>query len=154
MLWNGVLMYSVNSRFSNLNPKPQGCGLNFFWPKSTGCVPNFVTGCDFHNVRIVDCGDIDIDEYDEVDYDGARDALRQKVSQALSNGFIPFVIGGSNDQSYANACALLEHFPDTGLGVVNLDAHLDVRPQKAGLEHSGSPFRQLLEDQRFCRPMR
>ena len=50
--------------------------------------------------------------------------------------------------------ALLEHFPDTGLGVINLDAHLDVRPQKAGLEHSGSPFRQLLEDQRFCRPMR
>lgn len=35
------------------------------------------------------------------------------------------------------------------IGVVNIDAHLDVRPLKNGLVHSGSPFRQLLEDPRF-----
>jgi len=31
------------------------------------------------------------------------------------------------------------------VGVVNLDAHLDVRPFPPGQGHSGSPFRQALE---------
>lgn len=35
------------------------------------------------------------------------------------------------------------------VGIVNIDAHLDVRPLKDGKTHSGSPFRQLLEDPRF-----
>jgi formiminoglutamase len=35
------------------------------------------------------------------------------------------------------------------VGVVNVDAHLDVRPRVDGLAHSGSPFRLLLEDERF-----
>lgn len=33
--------------------------------------------------------------------------------------------------------------------VINIDAHLDVRPLKNNQVHSGSPFRQLLEDERF-----
>jgi formiminoglutamase len=33
--------------------------------------------------------------------------------------------------------------------VVNVDAHLDVRPLKNNKVHSGSPFRLMLEDQRF-----
>jgi formiminoglutamase len=32
------------------------------------------------------------------------------------------------------------------VSVVNIDAHFDVRPLKDGLAHSGSPFRQMLED--------
>lgn len=35
------------------------------------------------------------------------------------------------------------------VGVINIDAHLDVRPQKHGKEHSGSPFRRLLETPGF-----
>lgn len=40
--------------------------------------------------------------------------------------------------------------PSAQIGVINIDAHLDVRPLKDGLAHSGSPFRQLLEDERFA----
>jgi hypothetical protein len=36
------------------------------------------------------------------------------------------------------------------IGVINIDAHLDVRPLKHGEVHSGSPFRLLLEDPRFA----
>lgn len=100
--------------------------------------------------------------------------------------WIPFVVGGGNDQSYPNASALLRL--GKRIAVINIDAHLDVRPfksfsvadnadgsyfQKIGfdpsyaptvapsalcatnsgsiyqLPHSGSPFRQLLEDPRF-----
>jgi hypothetical protein len=33
-----------------------------------------------------------------------------------------------------------------GVVVVNIDAHLDVRPLKDGRAHSGSPFRLMLQD--------
>jgi formiminoglutamase len=60
-----------------------------------------------------------------------------------------FSVGGSNDQSYPNAAALMNSLGHGKIGVVNIDAHLDVRPLKEGKAHSGSPFRQLLEDVRF-----
>jgi formiminoglutamase len=41
-----------------------------------------------------------------------------------------FSIGGSNDQSYPNVKALLEAYPLSKIGVINLDAHFDVRPLK------------------------
>src|SRR5262249_43525305 len=34
---------------------------------------------------------------------------------------------------------------EQSVGILNLDAHLDVRPSLEGLGHSGSPFRQALE---------
>jgi formiminoglutamase len=55
-------------------------------------------------------------------------------------------MGGSNDQSYPNVRALLEVFPKSQIGVINIDSHFDVRPLKEGLAHSGSPFRQMLEN--------
>ncbi|ETO28832.1 hypothetical protein RFI_08294 [Reticulomyxa filosa] len=107
-------------------------------------------------VQIFDAGDIDT----KLDYDEAHNSLSVTVFKALSNGFIPFVIGGSNDQSYFNALALINVLKKAstedkskssswGIGVMNIDAHFDVRPQKAGLEHSGSPFRLLLENKDF-----
>ena len=57
-------------------------------------------------------------------------------------------IGGSNDQSYPNVSSLLANSPKK-VGVVNIDAHFDVRPLKEGKAHSGSPFRLMLEDPRF-----
>lgn len=78
-----------------------------------------------------------------------RKFLQEKVSNALSEGYIPIVIGGGNDQSYPNASALLDHYQNKPIGVVNIDAHLDVRPLIDGQRHSGCPFRMLIEDERF-----
>ena len=44
--------------------------------------------------------------------------------------------------------ALLANSPQK-VGVINIDAHFDVRPLKEGKAHSGSPFRLMLEDPRF-----
>lgn len=51
------------------------------------------------------------------------------------------MIGGSNDQSYPNFKGLVDGTGKKGFGVINIDAHLDVRPLVNGLAHSGSPFR-------------
>ncbi|KAI9333986.1 hypothetical protein BDR26DRAFT_1009886 [Obelidium mucronatum] len=81
----------------------------------------------------------------------AHAALAATVARVLGAGSVAFVVGGGNDQSFANADALLVSAHGRDCGVINIDAHLDVRPQTpAGLEHSGSPFRRLLEDPRFA----
>lgn len=74
--------------------------------------------------------------------------LEKQVCEILKKGGVPFVVGGGNDESYPNASALLSCYKK--VGVVNIDAHFDVRPLlEGGRAHSGSPFRQLLEDERF-----
>lgn len=60
-----------------------------------------------------------------------------------------FSIGGSNDQSYPNVRALMEAYPNQSIGVINIDAHFDVRPLKDGKAHSGSPFRQMITHDLF-----
>jgi formiminoglutamase len=108
-----------------------------------GTVVNPEYGIDLKKISILDAGDVEIP-----DLETGHQNLTKRVSSLIRKGAIPFVIGGGNDQSYPNACALLEN-TQGDIGVVNIDAHLDVRPLKEGKVHSGSPFRLLLEDSRF-----
>ena len=85
----------------------------------------------------------------------AHATLTAAVSSYLAvRGVIPVIVGGSNDQSYPNAAALIRQLVSSAsspsLLVINVDAHLDVRPLiNDRLAHSGSPFRQLLCDEQF-----
>ena len=86
-------------------------------------------------------------------------ALREVVADVVQGGGIPIVIGGGNDQSAPNGFGALDGLQrkhggrDGGeggaappLAIVNIDAHLDVRPlMDDGRPTSGTPFRQLLE---------
>ena len=54
---------------------------------------------------------------------------------------VPIFVGGDNSLTYPNVAPLLERW---SVGVVNLDAHLDVREVR-GDPTSGTPYRQLLE---------
>jgi len=109
-----------------------------------GTIINPEYNIDLRNMIISDAGDIDY----SLKFEDAHLELEKKVTNLISNGAIPFVIGGGNDQSYPNACGLLNNFK-SDVSVMNIDAHLDVRPLKEGKVHSGSPFRLLLEDSRF-----
>ena len=98
------------------------------------------------NIQIYDFGDIN----DELNYDESHLKLSQIVEQLLNKQLIPFIIGGSNDQSYNNFLGFTNYLNkhnnlSNNFGVINIDAHFDVRPRKNGLEHSGSPFRMMLE---------
>ncbi len=116
------------------------------WVRRYGTVCNPEWEIDLSQITLADAGDVPPD----LPLDQAHSVLTERVSAVLQAGGIPFVVGGGNDQSYPNACALLGHQPDAPLGVINVDAHLDVRPLKDGKAHSGSPFRLLLEDSRFA----
>lgn len=68
-------------------------------------------------------------------------AVREVAARVHATDAFPVFLGGDNSLTYANAAPLL----DAGsLGIVNLDAHLDVREPRDG-PTSGTPYRQLLE---------
>ena len=73
--------------------------------------------------------------------EAVRDVTDQIVEQTANGGPLPIFLGGDNSLTYPNAAPLL----DRGLGVINLDAHLDVREVRNG-PTSGTPYRQLFED--------
>nr|CAG4714882.1 unnamed protein product [Naegleria fowleri] len=121
--------------------------------RRAGTVINREMGTDCSHLKIVDLGDVHLEEDDdETNLEKAHELLEEFVYKALHQlkvGAV-FVLGGGNDQSYPNAKALLRHVRQFhSVGVVNLDAHLDVRDLKNGKHHSGSPFRRLLETPGF-----
>lgn len=107
-----------------------------------GTVPNPATGVDLREIGLYDIGDVPTAG---MTLEAAHEWLKGIVLSLLRQNAVPFVVGGGNDQSFANGSALLEHAAGKSIGVINVDAHLDVRELKDGKTHSGSPFRQLLE---------
>jgi formiminoglutamase len=97
-----------------------------------------------NKLQIIDSGDVLVD--DPTNLEAAHEKLAFRVAECMRLGAIPFVVGGGNDQSYANFCGLRDSGVVSEVSVVNIDAHLDVRPRKLGKVHSGSPFREMLED--------
>jgi formiminoglutamase len=75
--------------------------------------------------------------------EGTQQALAEVIAGTLQAGAVPVVLGGGHETAYGHYLAYVE--AQRRVGVINVDAHLDVRPCTAGHGHSGSPFRQALE---------
>jgi len=97
-------------------------------------------------------GDIDLARQPPLDLGNVREAgglegtsvrLAGIVAQVLAAGAVPVVLGGGHETAFPHYLSYVE----AGLpaAVINIDAHLDVRPLRGGRGHSGSPFRQMLE---------
>ena len=100
------------------------------------------------NVLIVDIGDIPVG----LTLDEAHSRLALVIAEIVQRGGIPFIIGGSCDMSYFSAAGLMT-VTGGGLGVLNVTSQLNVKPPNNDNKiHSGSTFRLLLEDTRFCSP--
>jgi formiminoglutamase len=71
-------------------------------------------------------------------------ALGAVVAGILSQGAVPVILGGGHETAYGH---YLGYVADSRpVAIINIDAHLDVRPCLDGQRgHSGSPFRQALE---------
>src|SRR5262249_12850813 len=71
------------------------------------------------------------------------ESLGAGVAAVLERGAVPVVLGGGHETAYGHYLGYVK--ARRAVGVINLDAHLDVRPLINGKGHSGSPFRQALE---------
>jgi formiminoglutamase len=97
------------------------------------------TGADLARLPPLDLGDIRIDG----DLERTQEALGEVVGAVLRAGAVPVVLGGGHETAYGHYLGYVAW--GLPVGVVNVDAHLDVRPLIDGRGHSGSPFRQMME---------
>lgn len=77
-----------------------------------------------------------------------RHQLGREQAEQVTDKNIPWVsLGGGHDYGYADGAGFLRSALKSGKKpiVVNLDAHLDVRPTDQGL-NSGTPFYRLLQE--------
>jgi formiminoglutamase len=73
----------------------------------------------------------------------SQESLGTVVAAILERGAVPIVLGGGHETAYGHYLGYVK--ARRAVGIINLDAHLDVRPLINGQGHSGSPFRQALE---------
>lgn len=105
-----------------------------------------------HRLVVIDMGDIEVEgrTLEEI-----HDQQCSVVHACMTSGMVPLVLGGGHDVAWPTINAL--NTAGASYGVINIDAHADVRPMKESLPsnpgtsnphsfaHSGSPFRQMLE---------
>ena len=88
-------------------------------------------------LKLVDLGNIDVSgELEDI-----HSRLQEVVTQLLKDGKKIVVLGGGNDISFPDGCALVKRSENPL--VFNIDRHLDVRADE--VRNSGTPYRQLLD---------
>jgi formiminoglutamase len=97
------------------------------------------TNSDLAALGLLDLGNVRI----EGDLEETQTALGEVVGAVLRSGAVPVVLGGGHETAYGHYLGYVN--AGVSVGVVNIDAHLDVRPLIDGKGHSGSPFRQMME---------
>ncbi|MFT4833608.1 MAG: formiminoglutamase [Marinoscillum sp.] len=98
---------------------------------------NELTLHDAGNVRVID-GDLE----------EAQAILADKVALLIKSGYFPILLGGGHEITYGHYCGIHEAIKETNkreIGVINFDAHFDIRSYDSGA-HSGSSFRQIADD--------
>lgn len=102
-------------------------------------------GTDLRELDLLDLGNLRVSKRLEA----AQELLGKVLGNLLQAATIPIVLGGGHETAYGHylgyAAAKLD------CGIINVDAHLDVRTYSKG-GHSGSPFRQAME--RKQRPLK
>jgi len=91
-------------------------------------------------VGLYDGGDI---HCRDGDLQGAQGALAEAVERVLSAGLFPVVLGGGHDVAFGHYLGISQHLSSSKrLGIVNFDAHLDLRPLRPAAT-SGTMFTQI-----------
>lgn len=91
---------------------------------------------------LFDAGNIDC----EGDLEEIHGRLKEVIAVICGAGLIPLVLGGGHDITYAAASGV--HARYGTLGMINFDAHLDVRPP-IPQRNSGTSFRMLIEEEKL-----
>lgn len=84
---------------------------------------------------------------DDGDLEGAQTVLGEVVLLLLKQGITPIVLGGGHELAFGHYQGIDKMIQDRHLGIVNFDAHFDMRPLLADkFGSSGSPFLQIADD--------
>ncbi|MDR0217501.1 MAG: formimidoylglutamase [Enterobacteriaceae bacterium] len=75
----------------------------------------------------------------------AQNALSDAVYRCQTQKLRTLILGGGHETAFAHGMGIYRAFPTQRVGIINFDAHLDLR--NAPQATSGTPFRQLAD---FC----
>ncbi|WP_404322777.1 formimidoylglutamase [Cytobacillus firmus] len=99
------------------------------------------------NTKVFDAGDI---ECVGGNMEEAQTELGETVSILLKKGVTPFIIGGGHETFYGHYLGVREYLgPDASIGIINIDAHFDMRPYEQQTS-SGTMFKQILDQDQNC----
>ncbi|MBI1973451.1 formimidoylglutamase, partial [Candidatus Micrarchaeota archaeon] len=109
----------------------------YFYKLTTGCFVQPLS-----KLTIVDAGDIII----ESNIEKTHERVRQVIARITESGAIPLCIGGGHDFSHPCVAGIVGAYglKKATLGLINIDAHLDVRDLTFGI-NSGTPHFRTLE---------
>lgn len=91
--------------------------------------------------RVYDAGDISCDGEQ---LEEAHERLAHRVAELIRLRHRPLVLGGGHETAWGSYLGWRRAHPTARLGIINIDAHFDLRPAPA--PHSGTPFLQMAED--------
>ena len=94
------------------------------------------------STSIYDYGNIVVEDNN---IDAAQLLMRDTIYACLQEQHLPVILGGGHDAAYPHFLGIQKHLANTGqtVGIINFDAHFDLRPVLDGIGHSGSPFLQI-----------
>lgn len=79
------------------------------------------------------------------DLEKSQKQLGEVVNEVLNKKMIPIILGGGHETAYGHYLGVRNHIgEDAKLGIINIDAHFDLRPYDVQTS-SGTMFRQILE---------
>ncbi|VAW01305.1 Formiminoglutamase [hydrothermal vent metagenome] len=87
-----------------------------------------------------DLGDIEVTADD---LEAGQALLAEKVCDALGCHDRTIVLGGGHETALGSYSGLAKAYPGKRIGIINLDAHLDLRLPGANGPSSGTPFAQI-----------
>ena len=80
------------------------------------------------------------------DLESSQQALGDAVALLLKHKINPIVLGGGHEVAWGHYQGIAKAFPDKHLGIINFDAHFDMRPLLPNLKGtSGTPFLQIAQ---------
>ena len=93
------------------------------------------------NFTCFDAGDITCDDGD---LESAQSALADTIHLLLQAGITPIILGGGHELAFGHYLGIAKSYRDELLGIVNFDAHFDMRSLlTSGKGSSGTPFLQI-----------
>lgn len=106
---------------------------------------------DFNRLRVVDLGNVSTDM---LTLEQVHRAETLAVADIVARGGLPIVLGGGHDLTYPGVAGLARggRIERDGMGLINVDAHLDVRSDENGINSGTSFYRALtqLPDEALC----
>lgn len=99
---------------------------------------------DFLRQRIIDAGNV---VTAGLSLEEVHQAESEAVAAIVSRGGLPIVLGGGHDLTYPGVAGLVQgaQIGRDGLGLINVDAHLDVRSDEYGVNSGTSFYRALTQ---------